>query len=358
MKIFIPHTNWIGNWGKYFYNAFDGDSIEVTGNTHKYQQKFIVSLLKLNQISKIKNWDVHNALRTFNEALIHDCVQAKPDIFMVMNESKLFPSTIEKIKEKCKCVMICILADDPYDSVRYVADFPHSLKYFDFIFNGEPAYNINIRKTAPNTKIFWHVGGFDPEYYHVVDDKALSMGDVKKYTCELSFTGSSYGPKAEGAYRADILSYLTDYDLKIWGDDNWPYRFKYLPQLQDCYKGTRLPYDDLRKLYHLSKINLNLPAPQVITSFQPRVFEIAACKGFQIVDYRPLIDKVFKEDEVVTFKTIGELKEKIRYYLDHETERKEITERLYNKVTEKYTWKHWAKQILDTIAHPEDYEQL
>lgn len=358
MKIFIPHTNWIGNWGKYFYNAFEGEAIEVLGNKHKFHNNSIINTLKLDQISKIKNWSLHNALRTFNEQLIQDCIQEKPDIFMVMNESKLYPTTIKTIRERCKCTMVLILADDPYDSIRYVADFPHSLKYFDFIFNGEPAYNINVRKAAPNAKIFWHVGGFDSEYYHLVDDKALSMEDVKKYTCELSFTGSSYGPKAEGAYRADILSYLTDYDMKIWGDDNWPYRFKYLPQLQDCYIGTRLPYEDLRKLYHLSKINLNLPAPQVITSFQPRVFEIAACKGFQIVDYRPLIDKVFNENELVIFKTIGELREKVQYFLHHEAERNAIAERLYKKVIENFTWKKWAEKILDTIRYPKKYEEL
>lgn len=213
-------------------------------------------------------------------------------------------------------------------------------------------------RLPPNQKYFGSLEDLTPEYYHVVDNKLLSLDDIKKYSCDLSFTGSSYGNKAEGAYRADILSYLTDYDLKIWGDDNWPYRFQYLPELKNKYQGTRLSYENLRKLYTLSKINMNLPAPQVVTSFQSRVFEIAACKGFQIVDYRPLIDKVFNDDELVTFKTIGELKEKANYYLSHETERMAISEKLYKKVTEKYTWKNWARQILDTIAHPENYEQL
>lgn len=358
MKIFIPDIAWVGNYRKFFLDAMKDDAIEVVSNTNRFKANPLIHRFKLHLISKIREWDRQQAMQEYNKKVIGECVKAMPDIFMVMNESKLYPTTIKTIREKCRCIMVGIVADDPWDSIRYKADFPHSLKYFDFIFTGEPLFSINMKRVAPKGKIYYHYGGFDQEMHHPVEESSILKNDVEKFTCDISFTGSSYGPKAEGAYRSDILSYLTDFNLKIWGDDNWPYRFKYLPQLQDCYRGTRLPYDDLRKLYHLSKINLNLPAPQVLTGFQPRVFEIAACKGFQIADHRPLLRKLFTEEELVTFETIGELKEKIRYYLDHETERNEITERLYKKVTEKYTWKNWAKQILDTIAHPEDYESL
>lgn len=358
MRIFIPHFSWVGNFFQYLKSGFEDIDLVIGTNNNKIEKNQLIQKLKLHQISKIRVAEEKRSLFKYNQELLKQCLEFNPDLFLVFNESMIYPDTIEKIKLQSKCIMACIVADDPWDSIRYRADFPHSLKYFDFIFTSDPIWNINIVKVAPKAKIYWHTLGFDPEIYYTIGEDSISENDRTRFSCDISFTGTSYGPKAEGAYRSDILSYLTDYDLKIWGDDNWPYRFKYLPQLKDCYKGTRLPYDDLRKLYHLTKINLNLPAPQILTGFQPRIFEIAACKGFQIIDYRPLIDKVFDEDELVTFKTIGELKEKANYYLSHETERMAITEKLYKKVTEKYTWKNWAQQILDTIAHPENYEQL
>lgn len=358
MKIFIPKISWIGNWGRFFERAFDSREILVVSNSKGFKLNHFVHKLKLHQICPIREYETRHFLKKYNETIIQECVAAKPDVFMVMNESKLFPSTIKEIRDRCKCKMVLILADDPWDSARYVADFPHSLKYFDIIFNGEPAFVVNIKRVAPLAKVFWNLGGFDPDYYFPLKLDEINSKDKDQFGCEISFTGSSYGNKAEGAYRADILSYLADFDLKIWGDDNWPYRFRYLPDLSKCFKGTRLPYDDLRKLYGLTKINLNLPAPQVLTSFQPRVFEIAACKGFQIVDHRPLIRKIFTEDEVVTFDSIDELRDKITYYVTHETERNVIAERLYKKVVENYTWSHWAKKVVNTIRFPENYECL
>lgn len=358
MKIFIPQISWIGNFDRYLFSAFDVDSVEVTTNSAEFRLNRLIHLLKLQQITKIRTLENEYYQKKYNKHVLQECLACKPDVFLVFNESKLYPDTIKNIREQVKCRMVCIIGDDPWDSARWITDFPHSLKYFDIIFNAEPVWNINIKKVAPQAKIYWHCGGFDPEMHFPVDKKTMSHADIERFTCDISFTGSSYGPKAEGAYRSDILSYLTNFDLKIWGDDDWPYRFKYLPQLKAKYQGTRLSYEELRKLYTLSTINLNLPAPQVLTSFQPRIFEIAAVKGFQIADNRPLLRKLFIEEELVAFDTIDELRAKINYYLSHENERREIVEKLYKKVIENYTWKHWAKQILDTIKKPDNYEQF
>lgn len=350
MKLFIPRIPWIGNFFHYFKSAFENNSIEVATNSNIFKLNKFVHLLKLQHISKIRDFEMNYYLRMYNEQMVKECKAFRPDVFFVFNESHLFPDTIRTIKEQCKCLMVCALGDDPWDSARWITDFPHSLKYFDLIFNAEPSWNINIKKVAPKTKIVWHYGGFDPKFYFPVEESSISLDERQFFGCDVSFTGSSYGHKAEGAYRSDILSFLTDFDLKIWGDDNWHYRVKYLPQLNGKIKGNRLPYDDLRKLYTISKINLNLPAPQILSSFQPRIFEIAAVKGFQIIDNRPLLKNLFADDEIVTFDDIEELREKIKYYLEHEKERMALAENLYRKVTEHFTWSHWAKMVLEVIS--------
>jgi spore maturation protein CgeB len=358
MKIFIPRIPWVVDFHKFFVKAFEGNKVEVASNEHDFELSKTLHFFKLQQITKIRNLELRYQLKKYNATILNDCINFKPDVFLEFNESYLYPETISAIKERCKCTMVCVLGDDPWDSSRWVADFPHSLRYFDFIFNPEVIWNVNLRKVAPNALIYWHHGGYDPNYYYPVPENLITLSDREQFSCELSFTGTSYGNKAEGAYRSDILSYVSDFDLKIWGDNNWPYRFRYHPELKPQYKGGRLPMDDLLKLYTLSKINLNLPAPQLATCFQPRVFEIAATKGFQIIDYRSSLKKLFSSDDIVTFNTIPELRDKTRYYIDHDKERTEMAEQLYQRVTQRFTWTYWAKCIIKTIESPKDYELL
>lgn len=355
MKIFIPKTSWIGNFDRYFKSAFKKNNAEVANNSKNFKLNNIIHFFKLQQITKVRTLEMEYYLKKYNEKLVQECIAFKPDVFLIFNESKVFTESIKTIREKCKCLMVCVLGDDPWDSDRF-RFLPHSLKYFDLIFNAEPAWNINIRKIAPKTKIFWHCCGFDPDTFYPVGNNSINEDEQERLSCDLSFTGTSYGEKAEGAYRAEILTYLIDFNLKFWGD-GWTHRFRYLPELKNKYQGDRICYEDLRKLYTLSKINLNMPAPQILTGFQPRVFEIAAVKGFQIADNRPLLRRLFHEDELVTFDTIGELREKIAYYLVHEQEREAMAEKLHKKVIANYTWAHWAKKILDTIKNPDNFEQ-
>ncbi len=349
MKIFIPRIPWHEGFNQALRKAFDLNGVEVVTNSNRYKLNKLIGALPLRKISPVQDWERRHCLKKYNEELLKQVRLAKPDVFLVFNESLLYPDTIHRIKTECRCKMVCCVGDDPWDSIRWVADFPHSLKHFEVIFSGEPAWDINIRKVAPQASIYWHYGGYDPDVFFPIEESAITDADTRQLSCQISFTGSSYGTRAEGAYRSDILAYLADYNLKIWGGDKWPYRFKYLPELRSCYQGERLSFEELRKLYRLCKINLNLPAPQVVTTFQPRVFEIAACKGFQIIDRRDKLFELFGDDCLVSFDTIGELREKIDYYLNHEQERLDMAQKLFLEVWEKHTWSKWAEGIIQAL---------
>lgn len=356
MRVFIPQINWIGNLNKYLTAGLEGDKIEVGTNENYSKRNWFIRATRLYHIGRLNQWEYKNYLNKYNEVLLRDCLAFKPDVFLVFNECRVQTEVIKNIKIKTGARMVLVLGDDPWDSSRF-RELPHSLRYFDIIFNAEPSWNVNLKNVAPRSKIFFTLGGFDKEFYHPIKADSLSTEDKKRFACDVSFTGTSYGEKAEGAYRSEILSYLTDFNLKIFGDNNWPYRFRFLPELSDKYKGSRLSYSDLRKLYTLSNVNLNLPNPQAIESFQSRIFEIAAVKGFQITDNRPLVREFFAEKEVVTFDNIDELRDKLQFYLTNEKDRKEITHNLYQKIIDKYTWKNWAATTLKMINNPEQFEE-
>ena len=89
-----------------------------------------------------------------------------------------------------------------------------------------------------------------------------------------------------------------------------------------------------------------MPSPQIFTGFQPRTFEIAACKGFQIADWREELDEWFTGEELVTFRNIPDLVEKIEFFLKYPEKRIPYVDKMYLKVTRNHTWKQKTVEIM------------
>lgn len=347
MRIAFPYNNWRGRFLKSIQKTFDRLGFE-TRMCNKYSAPFINKVLRRVNIKKIVEHATTNKEIDYNRDVIKQLTTFKPDIFYNISGSNLYPETIKKIRDDLKCTTVCFVADNPCDPAsqrdKY---FAMSLRYYDILLLPEPIWMKIINNLAPQTKVIPSFGGYDPDLFHPVNNNCITEEDIIRFSCDVSFTGASYFKNPEGSYRAGILGQLTDFNIKLWGDKAWQYRFQFYSKLSKAYQGNRLSYEELRKLYTISSINLNIPSPQILTGFQPRVFEIAATKGFQIIDHSNELYKIFDEEEVVTFKNLGELKEKIRYYLDHDKERENIIEKMHNKVVENYTWKNQVKKIIN-----------
>ncbi len=346
MKILIPSGEWVGGT-----LDFLGETLKKLGHdvyyVYKIKEKDVYKLtyyLKLRQIKKFEAYINSKLEQKYNEKIIKTINEYKPDIFLSLN-ARFFPETLRKIRN-LGITTICWLADYPFDSTRFKY-FPYTLQYFNYLFLGEMLWRQNIQNVAPDAKIIHMVGAFCPQQFKPI---SVVQQDVNKYNSNIAFAGASYGIKAEGAYRAGILAQINDFGLKIWGDNGWKRCiFNYYPQLKYSYAGERLDFNELNKLYQITKININIPNPQCITTFQERIFEISGAKGFQIVDYRKDIDKYFTEDEIVTFKNINDLREKIDYFLKYPEYRKSYIENSYKKVIEKHTYEIRIKEMFEYI---------
>src|SRR5690606_1768021 len=109
----------------------------------------------------------------------------------------------------------------------------------------------------------------------------LDPDEQATYACDISFAGAPY------LNRVQMFQALTDYNFKIWGPD-WPGR-----ELHKLVQrpGERFTPEMFAKIVAGSKINLNLHSSAAhegidpgCDAINPRVFEIAACGGFQLCD--------------------------------------------------------------------------
>ena len=349
MKIAFPYNTFPGGFLKAISDSFINLGYE-TYTLERHAPAFLNRLIRKTKFVPLVSNAALNRNKLFNADFLKQILDFKPDVFINYSGSGLFPSTVKKIKENTKCLMICYVADNPCDpDPRRDQYFPMTLQYYDIFLNPEPVWDKLINNLCVNPKIIRFYGGYDPLKFFPIDKKSISEDEQLELECDVSFTGGSYNKSAEGGYRSGILSQLDELKVKIWGDEGWKYRFEFMPKIKEAYQGERLSYDKLCKLYTLSKINLNMPSPQIFTSFQPRVFDIAASKGFQIIDHSNELYNIFDKDEVVTFKSIAELKSKIRLYKDNEEFKTNIVEAMYNKIKEEYTWENQAKRIFQSL---------
>lgn len=348
MKVLTVNNAWAGGWLDHVAQGLSSLGYEIVSVRFE-RQNSLLRTMKLHNVAQIGQSLADRDIIHFNELVLQRFEETMPEMFLTMNQSRLLPSTIKHISER-NCTTVCFIADNPFDSHRYTY-LPVSLQYFRKLLVSDRIWIPGIKNVAPHSEIIKipSGGGFNPDIFFPVEEPDITAEEREILSCDISFTGESYGMLAEGGYRAGIIDQLGSFNVQIWGDKGWERRFPYYSNLQRFYRGGRLSFDHLRKLYHLSTINLNMPAPQIFTGFQPRVFEIAACRGFQLVDWREELDIYFNKDELVCFKSTGELLEKADYFIKHPDERKPFVENAFNKARKSFTWEEQLKTLLPEI---------
>lgn len=116
------------------------------------------------------------------------------------------------------------------------------------------------------------------------------------------------------------------------------------------YRGLAQTTRDMPKIFHLSKINLNFTSKPIRTGLPLRLWDILGAGGFVLTNYQSEIPEYFevgKDLEVYTSEE--DLIEKIRYYLEHEEERKEIAKNGYKKAKEQHSLEARIKTIFKSI---------
>lgn len=107
---------------------------------------------------------------------------------------------------------------------------------------------------------------------------------------------------------------------------------------------------EMPKVFHLSKINLNMTIKPIQTGLPLRIFDIMGCGGFVMTNYQPELTEYFEiGSDLEAYSGIEELIEKCAYYLSHEQEREKIALRGYEKVCSEHTYMHRAQAMIKTV---------
>ena len=106
------------------------------------------------------------------------------------------------------------------------------------------------------------------------------------------------------------------------------------------------------KAHCAAKVALNPIDPTNLPGHNMRTFELPACRVFSLVTRTPEIQELFEEGKnIACFEGVDELRDKIRYYLDHPAERERIAAAAYAHVVEGgHTYLDRARALLEELG--------
>lgn len=194
-------------------------------------------------------------------------------------------------------------------------------KKFDYAF-------FNQKDAADEFGTLWLPHAAEPQAYPKIEI-------VKKW--DVGFVGHvQETPNYNGFTRVDALDRL----------------FKEFPSF---YWGSRHPgfpdknlFEDAAKKFSQSKIVFNISIKDDVNM---RVFETLSTGSFLLTNYLPTLGDLFEDGKhLVMYKTLDEMVEKAKYYLEHEEEREKIAQAGYDEFISKHTYRHRIETIFKTIG--------
>lgn len=178
--------------------------------------------------------------------------------------------------------------------------------------------------TAKGFRAFYLPHGANSYLFRKVD---LSVEDLRRFACDIVFVGECKPA------RRKAVNKILEHDIHIWGP-KWKFENWWDYRLIRRVRGSGLFGEDLVKQYNAAKIVLNINAwsGDVTGGMNQRVFDVPVCGSFLLTDYCDELDDYYKiGEEIETFRTTEEMKDKVDFYLKNEKARNHIASRGYER---------------------------
>ncbi|MEW6387018.1 MAG: glycosyltransferase [Thermodesulfobacteriota bacterium] len=283
--------------------------------------------------------------RLLGETLLSRVRDFRPDLLFFLAQAPVDPALLRTLKTEVPLLAYWFVED--FQVFPYWQDLAPEVDVF-FVLQKEPFFQELKRLGVRNYACLPLAA--DPEVYHPLE---LTPEERRRYGAALSFVGAGY------YNRREFFPGLLDFDFKIWGSE-WSLTGPLSHHIQN--QAARVSEEEAVKIFNATRINLNLHSspfhgginPQG-DYLNPRVFDLAACGAFQLVDWRNQLPEFFTPDrELVTFTSLAEAREKIDYYLAHEEERRLIAQQGRERCLREHTYASRLATALEIIEdfHP------
>ena len=260
--------------------------------------------------------------------------RVRPELmFTFLFTDQFDPRVLRKITEETSTVTFNWFADDHW---RFENFSRHWAPCFTFVSTTDSSAVARYKAVGYDHALLTQWGA-NPRVY-------VRRPGALRYVA--TFVGQSYGD------RPAVIASLrkAGIDVQTWGA-SWNlrrrhtfarrYKLMSATKYQHIMDATRITQSEMIDVFCASRINVNLSSSSQAgeNQIKGRNFEIPACGGFQLSGYAAGLEKCFVPDEeIVCYRSTGELVEKARYYLEHDEKRTAIAEAGYRRVMRDHTY--------------------
>ncbi|MFG6335522.1 MAG: glycosyltransferase [Lachnospiraceae bacterium] len=216
---------------------------------------------------------------------------------------------------------------------------PHTRGFVDGLMEAQlKVFGCNFIPESLTEEVIREIADADPDFYKSED----AYTDMSRYLVAHQYIGM----KLAAVERARTLRFLSEqFPLALYTRSD----ASKLPKA-DC-RGGVSTLTEMPKVFHASRINLNITMRPIESGLSLRVWDVLGCGGFLMTNYQAELPEYFEiGKDLEAYESLPELSEKIRYYLSHEEERVEIAIRGYEKAAKYHSYETRLAQMIKILT--------
>jgi spore maturation protein CgeB len=216
--------------------------------------------------------------------------------------------------------------DDMFNRANRSFTFASTVRQADWLLTTK-SFNVPELQRAGARRVLYLPNAFDPAIHYPARPSAAEAAGLAG---DVVFIGTFRPERAD--FLARLAGALAGAVLNVWGGGwgkmdrpaYWPRRRRWAA-LRRRIRGAELWGAAMGKAIQANRVTLGLLYRANRDLHTSRSFEIPACGGFMLAERTREHQEHFAEDrEAVYFGSLEECRDKVRYYLAHETERARI----------------------------------
>lgn len=276
----------------------------------------------------LKKIDLDMLIKYSDKELMELVNRKKPDVFLTIFGFNHSPDVITKIS-RLGIPTICWWLNDPFQFERSAVNAP----YYDFYFTNAKGSVDEYRERGVKKVFHLPVGIYPPVHRKI--EKSEKKHDI-------SFAGDWK------MVREEVISQLIDeFRVDIFGP--WEKKLSSSsPLRRHIRSGSFFSPEEMVEIFNQSKIVLNIHTWFGKTDFgiNPRIFEANGCGVLQVSDRKEEISDFYEEGrEIILYDSVEELRQQLRYFLEHHEERERIAANAHARTIQDHTYRHRMERM-------------
>ena len=292
---------------------------------------------RLDQVRRVVHESTDNlpAVRKRRMRALWQVVEKGPLDAVIICHDFLWPDEVAELKRRSAAQVAMWFPD-------HLANFGRGFFMnapYDGLFFKDP-YILHALGDVLKSPVYYLPECFNPERYAIPQD----TGDNDfAYQCDIATAGNYH------SWRVAFYKHLSEYDVKLWGN---PAPLWMAPgAVAEMHKGRPVYNQEKVRAFRGAKIVVNNLQYGEIWGLNARSFEAAGAGAFQMVDWRPGLGQLFEDGkELIAFRSMVDLKQKIDHWLPREAERHAIAEAGMRRAHADHTYALRLVLLLDTLA--------